>query len=412
MTAFTVICDLDAPFPFAVMGPNGLPAEAVNAFLAHLANRGRSPYTLRAYAIGVTDFLCWLHTTGRALDHVTPVDIQHYIEAFRTGAKRGACHRDPQRAGQINLLTRKAAPAQERQPRTVNHRLSVLASFFTYRREQEEESDGQGGTQPVAAKGSTRANAHGMTGRDAPRRGRIGDLRRRVAWRLPARLDPALIDQLITAATSWRDKAILTLLYRTGQRIGDWSAFAGRHGVLGMTLADLDEHASMITVFLKGARDEHRVPVTEDFWPLFRQYLAQERRADPKLAAAWVGLRKGAGKPLSYRAFESSLRYSGRKIGANVHAHMFRHTVAQAIVATGNLKAAQDLLGHRHLTTTMDSYARTDEQAMVRAVAAVKRQFDTARAESPTRHGRRYVFAYDQATIDVLEQVATPRADG
>ncbi len=411
MTAFTVIRDPDAPFPFAVIGPDGLPAAAVDAFLAHLANRGHSPYTLRAYAIGVADFLCWLHPTGRALDHVTQVDIQHYIEAFRTGAKRGACHSDPQRAGQINLLTRKVAPAQERQPRTINHRLSVLTSFFAYRREQEE-TGGQGEVQPVPVFGPTRAHAHGMTGRDAPRRGRIGDLRRRVAWRLPARLDPELVAQLITAATSWRDKALLTLLYRTGQRIGDWSTFAGRHGVLGMTLADLDERSSTITVFLKGARDEHRVPVTEDFWPLFRQYLAQERRADPGLAAAWVGLRKGAGKPLSYRTFESALRYSGRKIGANVHAHMFRHTVAQAIVGTGNLKAAQDLLGHRHLTTTMESYARTDEQAMVRAVAAVKRQFDTARAEPPTQRGRRYVFAYDQATIDTLEQVTTPRAEG
>jgi site-specific recombinase XerD len=71
-------------------------------------------------------------------------------------------------------------------------------------------------------------------------------------------VDPTTASQLIETATSWRDKAILTLLYRTGQRIGDWSAFAGRHGILGMTLADIDEHAGMITVLLKGARDEHR----------------------------------------------------------------------------------------------------------------------------------------------------------
>jgi len=412
MAAFTVVRDQDGTAGFVVLGADGLPAAAVNAFLTHLANRGHSPYTLRSYAIGLADFLSWLHTTGSALDHVTQVQIQHYIDAFRTGAKQGACRSDPQRAGQVNLLTRKAAPALQRQPRTVNHRLSVLASFFAYLREQEDRTHWQGYANPVPANGSTGANAHAMAGRDAPRRGRVGDLRRRVPRQLPTRLDPVLVEQLINAATSWRDKAILTLLYRTGQRIGDWSTFAGRHGVLGMTLADLDERTGTITVFLKGARDAHRVPVTEDFWPLFRHYLAHERRAAPELAAAWVGLRKGAGKPLSYRTFESSLRYSGQKIGANVHAHMFRHTVAQAIVATGNLKAAQDLLGHRHLTTTMDIYARTDEQAMVTAVAAAKRQFDTVRAESPARGGPRYVFAYDQATIDALEQVATQRADG
>jgi hypothetical protein len=64
-------------------------------------------------------------------------------------------------------------------------------------------------------------------------------------------------------------KAILTLLCRTGQRIGDWSDVNGRHGILGMTLSDVDEQEQTITVRLKGAREDHRVPVTADFWPLF-----------------------------------------------------------------------------------------------------------------------------------------------
>ncbi len=147
-----------------------------------------------------------------------------------------------------------------------------------------------------------------MIGRDAPKRGPAGAFRRRVPRDIPKQLDPILIEQLIATARSWRDKAILTLLYRTGQRIGDWSAFAGRHGVLGMTLADIDERARTVTVRLRGPRDEHVVPITDDFWPLFQQYLTHERPTDPSLQAAWVGLRKGHGKPLSYAAFESSLR--------------------------------------------------------------------------------------------------------
>jgi hypothetical protein len=60
---------------------------------------------------------------------------------------------------------------------------------------------------------------------------------------------------------------ILTLLSRAGQRIGDWSTLAGRHGVLGMTLGDINYNRRTVTVRLKGARDEHRVPVADDFWP-------------------------------------------------------------------------------------------------------------------------------------------------
>ena len=257
-----------------------------------------------------------------------------------------------------------------------------------------------------------------MVGRDAPRRGRRGALRQRVPRQIPKQLDPLLIERLIETAVSWRDKAILTILYRTGQRIGDWHELAGQHGVLGMTLADVDAHAKTISVRLKGARDEHRVPITDDFWPLLQNYLVHERKAAPTVMALWVGVRKGAGKPLSYAAFESALRYIGQKIGANVNAHQFRHTVAQALVDHGSLKVAQEILGHRHIGTTADIYVHVDHQAMVDAVATVKGHFDRVAGKRPgadeaadhaERAGQaeRYAFAYDQITLDELEQASS-----
>jgi integrase len=82
---------------------------------------------------------------------------------------------------------------------------------------------------------------------------------------------------LLAVACSARDRALLTLLWRTGQRIGDWSEEHGRHGVLGMRLGDLDRVSSTVVVCLKGARDEHRVPVSGDFWPLYATYVREER---------------------------------------------------------------------------------------------------------------------------------------
>jgi hypothetical protein len=200
---------------------------------------------------------------------------------------------------------------------------------------------------------------------------------------------------------------------RTAQRIGDWNNVAGRHGVLGMALADVDETRKTITVRLKGDRDEHRVPVTDDFWPLFHRYLKEERGKTAATPVAWVGLRRGKGKPLTYAAFESSLRYISRKTGVRVHAHLFRHTVAQAVLeTTGNLKVAQELLGHAQLSTTADLYMHVDERSLVAAVSAVKSGFDREKnrardhvlAESRPRE--RYAFAYDEMTIEELEKAA------
>jgi integrase/recombinase XerD len=422
MGAFTLIQPVEQPGIFLVVGPDGTSVSDVNAFLLHLASLGRSAYTLRSYAQGLAHFLDWLHVRAHQIDEVTPQVVEAYITDFSSKAKEGACFIDPHKVGQINLLTRKSAPPVQRQPRTINHRLSVLASFFTYRI-QLDSARGTGPwldlPNPVPANPNDSQNTHGMPGRDVPRRGRAGELRRRIPRHLPRQVDPVLAARLIDAAHSWRDKAILTLLYRTGQRIGDWSEYAGRHGILGMTVADVDERVGTVTVLLKGARDEHRVPVTDDFWPLYHQYLRYERNTEPSGSALWMGLRKGKGEPLSYASFESSLRYISRKLGANVNAHMFRHTLAQAIVDQGRLKVAQDLLGHRHLSTTADIYASTDQQALVEAVYAAKSQFETEQMQAahPRRSGQgaspqsSYVFLYDEATLQELDQVATHPLD-
>lgn len=52
---------------YTVVGADGLPVEAVEAFLAYLAAVGRSPNTVAAYAYDLRDFLEWLGQVGRAV---------------------------------------------------------------------------------------------------------------------------------------------------------------------------------------------------------------------------------------------------------------------------------------------------------------------------------------------------------
>jgi hypothetical protein len=100
---------------------------------------------------------------------------------------------------------------------------------------------------------------------------------------------------------------------------------------------------------------------------------------------------------------------------------MFRHTLAQGILeTTGNLKVAQEILGHAHVSTTADQYMHVDETAMVKALVNVKEAFEASpdgtlqqapstealeagNRPSPDQH--RYVFAYDAITLEELEAV-------
>ncbi len=401
MHAYTVEKVVGGDPCFQVLAPDGTPATAINEFLGYLAARGRSAYTLRSYAAGLAHFFTWLLESKRRVDDVTRHVVQEYIASFgKAPPRRFLASRQPPDS------------SKKRQPRTINHRLSVLASYFDYRIRQDQDS--KQGTwhrrdNPVSM--PVQAPRHGMIGRDAPPRERTSEFRRRVPRRIPKPIDSDAAQQLITAAVSWRDRAILTLLMRTGQRIGDWNDVAGRHGILGMKLADIDEQRRTITVRLKGARDEHRVPVTDDFWPLLRRYLNEERKTGDGRPALWVALRRGKGAPLSYLAFESSLRYISRKVGVRVHAHMFRHALAQGVLdMTGNVKVVQDILGHAQISTTADLYLHVDHGAMMDAVAAVKTRFDrngTPASQVPELRREVYAFPYDEATIEELEKAAT-----
>lgn len=385
--------------------------DQTDAFLTYLERRGRSPYTVRSYGIALQDFCSWTDINHIELEDVTRVVIETYIDHFRVGIKGGAIRPSLERAGQVNALTRKSYPTPERKPTTINHRVSVLTSFFAYLiNNSPTGSTWSKRTNPVGA--APESPAHGMTGRDAPRRRRRAEFRMRTPRALPRDLDPQLAERIIETAVSARDKALLTLLYRTGQRIGDWCGGDGGHGVLGMRVTDLDEASSTIVVRLKGARDEHRVPIADDFWPLFRHY-SESERGEVRNQAAWVGLRRGRGKPLTYSAFESALRHIGSKLGANVNAHMFRHTVARAVVETSGLKQAQELLGHAHITTTADTYARVDHDAMVRAIEQARSLMDVGTnsgspTEMATGEGTGYVFAYDEHTLAELDAIADP----
>jgi len=79
--------------------------------------------------------------------------------------------------------------------RSVNHRLSALASYCSFRiRQDGDRGDGACGHHSNQVfTPDDEIVSHRLTGRDQP-----------VPRRLPARLDPLLIERLITTTVSWR----------------------------------------------------------------------------------------------------------------------------------------------------------------------------------------------------------------
>jgi hypothetical protein len=80
---------------------------------------------------------------------------------------------------------------------------------------------------------------------------------------------------------------------------------------------------------------------------------------------------------------------------------------------TGNIKVAQEILVHSHLSPTADLYLRVDQHAMVAALLATKASTErtTKQHSWPSDKAAQYAFADDDETISELER-AIAQASG
>jgi hypothetical protein len=153
----------------------GADREVAARFVHELAAvGGRSSYTQRSYAMGLACFLRWLASTKKTLAEVTRKVIVAYTRTLTEPGRR------PLSAASIN------------------HRLSVLASFFGWLLREEQEREGvRPRENPVP--GPLDRPVHMVAGRDAPSRGRRAELRRRVALRVPRAVEPDTALKLVEA---------------------------------------------------------------------------------------------------------------------------------------------------------------------------------------------------------------------
>ena len=191
----------------------------LEAFLRELMLRDRSPATVRSYRQGIEHFLRWLSVSDVDLGAVSTRVIGEYVEAFKAGAKEGAVPVGWNGPVVVDGRTGRPSPSPRRKPRTVNHRLSVLSSFFAFLIERDGEDGAHGpwrGRANPVPQGRREEDRRVLSGgRDARAPSPRAPFRMRVK-EIPRTLSPELAEELICEARSARDKAILALLLGQG----------------------------------------------------------------------------------------------------------------------------------------------------------------------------------------------------
>ena len=152
------------------------------------------------------------------------------------------------------------------------------------------------------------------------------------------------------ADAAYRDYVMVLLLAGTGLRVGE---------LVGLNLEDVDLPDRSFRVRGKGAR-YRRVwwsvpPLQEEFIA----YLGHLPAGAPDQRAEGVPLfrnERGGGR-LTTRSVQRLLKNLAEKTGLTATPHTLRHTFATLTIESGaNIKAVSQMLGHRHIATTLQLY--------------------------------------------------------
>ncbi len=268
-----------------------------------------SPHTVAAYMQDVEKFLAWLQGQSLELAHTRSDDVRRYAsQLFR----------------------------QEHAPRSIQRSLAALRNFFGHLVDIGQLSDNP---------------AHAIK---APRQARS----------LPKVLDVdammRLLDTTPEGNLGRRDLAMFELLYSSGLRVSE---------LVGLDCDRLDLHAEEVRVFGKG-RVERQLPVGRRAVDAVRGWLeVRDQMAKPDETALFVNRR---GRRMTTRNVQMRLCRFGYEHGSAqaLHPHMLRHSFASHILeSSGNLRAVQELLGHRSLRTTQ-VYTHLDYQHLAKTYDA------------------------------------------
>lgn len=265
-------------------------------FIAHLDHgRGVSEHTRMAYESDLEQFGTWLEACGaRSVKDVGPGEVKRYA---------------------VLLLEKEYART------TVARKMSAVRTFFKYLLDEQFVE-----TDPTTFL-------------------RLAKERRK----LPHALSSAEIGRLLNAPVgddfvALRDRAALEILYSAGLRNSE---------MVGLAIGDLDLREGLAKVLGKGRRERlavvgsHAARAIEEYLP------ARAAKAKPKAGDRL--LLNHFGTPLTSRSlcrvFE---RYLVRAdLPAGTTPHTLRHTFATHLLEGGaSVREVQDLLGHKHLSST------------------------------------------------------------
>ncbi|MFW5903051.1 MAG: tyrosine-type recombinase/integrase [archaeon] len=129
------------------------------------------------------------------------------------------------------------------------------------------------------------------------------------------------VKELIKHASNPRDRALISLLWETGARIGE---------LIDLTIGDFEDRERGLKIVISGKTGPRRLPLVSSV-PDIRNWLNSHPRKNENDAPVWVNIgTRNNGEKAEYRALLKALNKTADKAGIDkpVNPHQFRHSRA------------------------------------------------------------------------------------
>ncbi|WP_263054728.1 tyrosine-type recombinase/integrase [Curtobacterium sp. RIT-PI-V] len=326
------------------------PVVAVDLFLRNIFAAGSSANSTYAYAVDLLRWWRFLATpqVNVSWNRATRQEFDDFILWMKVATPR---HGGDWRHGTAPRVAVKAGFA----PRTINHNIATLASFYRFHEEH-----GDGPISPVPAQGRIHAHHNPMQQFIHTHR---GPGRQKVPEEAPKSLSDSQVADLLNTIKQDRDRALVEFFLSSGARASE---------LLGLTGECVDEGRQRIFVTRKGGATQWLPASPESFLYLVNYLKGRElREGEP----VWLTLRAPY-TPLRYPALRAVLLRLETQLGVRHRLHQFRHTAAYDMMSDPDMnpRDVQEILGHAWLTSTQIYTRATEEEVLLRAAAHYRRE--------------------------------------
>jgi integrase/recombinase XerC len=344
--------------PWRLIDIDGADVPAAHRWLTELHANGNPSTTLRAYAYDLLSWLRFLNVVEVGWKMAARAEVRDWVrwhldnpnQQRRRGSGVNGRRPDP---GAVNEKTGKPYLEDSYARATINRQLSAISGFYDFAID----ADLGPLINPVPRSRAelTRVYAHASPMEPKSRKMRA-PYRQKMTKRMPRAISDTLYEDVFSALTCNRDRAIVATAVSSGMRASE---------LLSMRRGLLNAATHTAEIIPKGGGTERvLVRISPSAFVWIARYLA-ERPPGPAGEPVWM-TRRGKTRPLTYWALRRILERTNEVIGSNVTLHDFRHTFCMRLAADENLTVAemQELMRHASLDATM-VYLRANPEDLI-----------------------------------------------